>query len=106
MRWADRFCLRNSSLSLGETSSGSGKCVGALAGQDLGLGDDVWLLGDSFMKNVYTAFSFDQDAVGFAELVPEEDLEGPKDRPEMPQSGGASKFAKWFQDAWDKSFSP
>ena len=104
-RWTDRSYLRNSSLSLGETSSGSGKCVGALAGQDLGLGDDVWLLGDSFMKNVYTAFSFDQDAVGFAELVPEEDLEGPKDRPEMPQSGGASKFAKWFQDAWDnKSF--
>ena len=56
------------SFNLGETSSGSGKCVGALAGQDLGLGDDVWLLGDSFMKNVYTAFSFDKNAVGFAEL--------------------------------------
>ena len=57
------------SFNLGETSSGSGKCVGALAGQDLGLGDDVWLLGDSFMKNVYSAFSFDDDAVGFAPLA-------------------------------------
>ena len=56
------------SFNLGETTPGSGQCVGALAGQDLGLGDDVWLLGDSFMKNVYTAFSFDKNAVGFAEL--------------------------------------
>ena len=59
---------RPDSFNLGETSSGSGKCVGALAGQDLGLGSNVWLLGDSFMKNVYTAFSFDENAVGFAEL--------------------------------------
>ena len=56
------------SLNLGETSSGSGKCVGAISGYDLGLGSNVWLLGDSFMKNVYTAFSFDDNAVGFAEL--------------------------------------
>ena len=35
------------SLSLGETESGSGQCVGAISGGDLGLGDDVWLLGDS-----------------------------------------------------------
>lgn len=34
------------SFSLGETEEGSGQCVGALAGQDLGLGDNVWLLGD------------------------------------------------------------
>ena len=56
------------SFSLGETTTGSGKCVGALAGQDIGLGSNVWLLGDSFMKNVYTAFSFDKNAVGFATL--------------------------------------
>lgn len=56
-------------ISLGETESGSGQCVGSLAGQDLGLGDGVWLLGDSFMKNVYTVFSFDKTAVGFAKLA-------------------------------------
>lgn len=61
--------MSSTSFNLGETSSGSGKCVGALAGQDIGLGSNVWLLGDSFMKNVYTAFSFDQDAVGFAALA-------------------------------------
>ena len=59
---------RERSLNLGETSSGSGKCVSALAGQDIGLGSNVWLLGDSFMKNVYTAFSFDNNQVGFATL--------------------------------------
>ncbi|EIN03856.1 aspartic protease [Punctularia strigosozonata HHB-11173 SS5] len=61
--------ISSENLSLGETETGSGKCVGALAGQDLGLGDDVWLLGDSFMKNVYTAFSFSKSSVGFAELA-------------------------------------
>jgi cathepsin D len=56
------------SFNLGSAGS-NGQCVGALAGQDLGLGNSVWLLGDSFMKNVYTAFSFDQSAVGFATLT-------------------------------------
>ncbi|EJF55819.1 acid protease [Dichomitus squalens LYAD-421 SS1] len=63
-----KWAISSDNLSLGETESGSGKCVGALAGQDLGLGSNVWLLGDSFIKNVYTAFSFDDDAVGFAKL--------------------------------------
>ncbi|KAM5530525.1 hypothetical protein V8D89_015802 [Ganoderma adspersum] len=61
--------ISTANLSLGETTSGSGKCVSALAGQDIGLGSNVWLLGDSFMKNVYTAFSFDDNAVGFATLA-------------------------------------
>ena len=30
---------------------------------------NTWLLGDAFMKNVYTIFDFDQDAVGFADLA-------------------------------------
>ncbi|KAI0332362.1 protease [Cubamyces sp. BRFM 1775] len=44
------------------------QCIGAIAGQDLGLGSNTWLLGDSFMKNVYSAFSFDSNSVGFAAL--------------------------------------
>lgn len=56
------------SFNLGETESGSGQCVGALAGADLGLGSGVWLLGDSFMKNVYTSFDFSNNQVGFATL--------------------------------------
>ncbi|KAJ7135850.1 acid protease [Mycena epipterygia] len=56
-------------LNLGTTEDGSSDCVSSLAEQDLGLGTDVWLLGDAFMKNVYTVFDFDQEAVGFAELA-------------------------------------
>jgi len=56
-------------FNLGQTEDGSSSCVGALGSQDLGLGDDVWLLGDSFLKNVYAAFDFDNDAVGFASLA-------------------------------------
>ncbi|TBU40376.1 acid protease [Dichomitus squalens] len=43
-------------------------CLGAIVAKDLGLGDNVWLVGDSFMKNVYSAFSFENNAVGFATL--------------------------------------
>ena len=78
------------SFNLGETFAGSGQCVGALSGEDVGLGDNVWLLGDryvvslcvlpsceksspsflcSFMKNVYTAFDVENERVGFAELA-------------------------------------
>ena len=46
-----------------------GMCYGALVGLDLGLPDGAWLLGDTFMKNVYTVFSFDETAVGFAKLA-------------------------------------
>ncbi|KIP04061.1 hypothetical protein PHLGIDRAFT_76564 [Phlebiopsis gigantea 11061_1 CR5-6] len=60
--------ISSANFNLGEADSSS-TCVGAIAGQDLGLGDDVWLLGDSFMKNVYTAFSVDDSAVGFATLA-------------------------------------
>ena len=37
------------SFNLGETSEGSGQCVGALSGEDVGLGDNVWLLGDRYV---------------------------------------------------------
>ncbi|KAH9929057.1 acid protease [Epithele typhae] len=62
------WAVSKNNFSLGVTRAGSTWCVGALAGQDFGLGSNVWLLGDSFMKNVYTAFSFARNSVGFAKL--------------------------------------
>ncbi|KAI0769926.1 acid protease [Fomes fomentarius] len=56
-------------INLGTVSSGSSQCVGSIAGGDLGLGSKVWLLGDTLMKNTYTVFSVDDNAVGFAELA-------------------------------------
>jgi len=63
--WAISF----ENISRGETESGPGLCYGALVGLDLGLGNDVWVLGETFMKDVYTVFSFDETAVGFAKLA-------------------------------------
>ncbi|KAI0721833.1 protease [Cerioporus squamosus] len=62
------WAINAENFNFGETEQGSGECVGTLAGQDLGLGDNVWLLGDSFMKNVYSVFSLSRNAVGFATL--------------------------------------
>ncbi|KAI0699923.1 acid protease [Cerioporus squamosus] len=56
-------------FNLGMVEEGSSDCVGAFVALDLGLGDNVWLLGDTFMKNVYTVFSVDKNSVGFAELA-------------------------------------
>ncbi|KAJ6562303.1 acid protease [Mycena capillaripes] len=64
------WAISAANLNLGLTKKGSTKCVGAIVGQDLGLNDDqLWVLGDSFMKNVYTVFDFGQNAVGFASLA-------------------------------------
>ncbi|KAK7055429.1 acid protease [Favolaschia claudopus] len=63
------WVISAANINLGQTEDGSSECVGALAGQDIGLGSNVWLLGDSFMKNVVTVFDFDQEAVGFATLA-------------------------------------
>ncbi|KAJ7270727.1 acid protease [Mycena haematopus] len=63
------WVISAANINLGQTEEGSSLCVGALAGQDIGLGDNVWLLGDSFMKNVYTAFDFGEEAVGFAAIA-------------------------------------
>ncbi|KAF7341606.1 Acid protease [Mycena sanguinolenta] len=55
-------------FNLGLTAKGSTKCVGALIGETI-IGNNIWLLGDAFMQNVYTAFDFDKEAVGFAALA-------------------------------------
>ncbi|KAI0335307.1 protease [Cubamyces sp. BRFM 1775] len=45
-----------------------GQCIGAIAGINLGMGNNVWLVGDSFLQNVYTVFSADDRTIGFAAL--------------------------------------
>ncbi|KAJ7142091.1 acid protease [Mycena crocata] len=63
------WAISAANLNLGQTETGSKDCVGSIAGQDIGLGSNVWLLGDALMKNTYTVFDFDQEAVGFAALA-------------------------------------
>ncbi|KAI0366743.1 protease [Pilatotrama ljubarskyi] len=65
--WGGRtWTISAANFNFGKASST--RCIGAIAGVDLGLGTNTWLLGDSFMKNVYSAFSFDSNSVGFAQL--------------------------------------
>ncbi|KAI0745716.1 acid protease [Earliella scabrosa] len=61
-----KWAISAANFNLGQVSKTM--CVGAIVGQDLGLGTDVWLLGDSFMKNVYSVFSFEKNSIGFAQL--------------------------------------
>ncbi|KAF5340418.1 hypothetical protein D9757_014758 [Collybiopsis confluens] len=60
------FAIQN--FSIGSTDGGS-TCVGALSRTNPNFPANVWLLGDSFMRNVYTVFSLDRNAVGFANLA-------------------------------------
>ncbi|KAF8182506.1 acid protease [Mycena galopus ATCC 62051] len=60
------WVISTTNFNLGKVSAKSLLCVGALVGEDLGLGSDIWILGDRFMENVYTGFDFDKVQVGFA----------------------------------------
>ncbi|EPT04072.1 hypothetical protein FOMPIDRAFT_1046540 [Fomitopsis schrenkii] len=64
--WGDNTYDISDAFNLGNT--GNGVCEAALGGQDLGLGSNTWLFGDTIMQSLYTIFSVDNNAVGFAEL--------------------------------------
>jgi cathepsin D len=57
-------------FNFGPVSSGSDTCIGTIAyGANSDAPFDVWLLGDSFLRNTYTILGYGQNAVGFADLV-------------------------------------
>ncbi|KAJ7183956.1 acid protease [Mycena filopes] len=56
-------------FNLGTTTLRSKDCVGALLSLDMPFGPNTCLLGDVFMRNVYTVFDVDREAVGFASLA-------------------------------------
>ncbi|KPV77463.1 uncharacterized protein RHOBADRAFT_51313 [Rhodotorula graminis WP1] len=54
-------------LNLGLTELGSSRCVASIVGQDVGV--EAWIVGDSFLRNVYTVFNAGESSVGFANLA-------------------------------------
>lgn len=65
-----KWQMSEENVNLGSTSSGSGRCVGSIVGRDVGI--NAWIVGDSFLKDVYTTFDFDKNAVGFSEKKDED----------------------------------
>ncbi|KAE8234843.1 hypothetical protein CF326_g108 [Tilletia indica] len=47
---------------------GQGYCVGSLFEEDLGTGAPSFIVGDTFLKNVYSAYRYNPPSVGFAKL--------------------------------------
>ncbi|KAK2813124.1 hypothetical protein FQN50_000801 [Emmonsiellopsis sp. PD_5] len=50
---------------VGDEGVVDGTCISRIAGPKP-LGDDEWILGDVFLKNVYAVFDFDENRIGFA----------------------------------------
>lgn len=62
-----------------ELQSGEG-CVSTFIAQAV-FGDDLMILGDTFLKNVYSIFDYDNDRIGFAQL------------PDSPKAGTSTTTA-------------
>lgn len=59
------FSVAPDILNLGLLEAGSSDCVAGLLGQDVGF----WVIGDVFLRNVYTSFDKAGNQVGFAQLA-------------------------------------
>ncbi|TNY22098.1 acid protease, partial [Rhodotorula diobovata] len=62
-----RFAIPSKYLNLGLTELGSNYCVASIVGQDVGV--EAWIVGDAFLRNVYTVFNVGTSSVGFANLA-------------------------------------
>ncbi|KAG8691567.1 Type I transmembrane sorting receptor [Ceratobasidium sp. 394] len=62
------FAMSPESLTIGTTDDSKKTCVGSIMSAD-GVPDEAWIVGDAFMKNVYTVFDEDNSQVGFAKLA-------------------------------------
>ncbi|KAG2039952.1 aspartic peptidase domain-containing protein [Suillus americanus] len=50
------------------TQTSSTECIGAFFEASTGTGSPTWIIGDAFLKNVYSVFRYDPASIGFASL--------------------------------------
>ncbi|KAL8286966.1 hypothetical protein RQP46_003972 [Phenoliferia psychrophenolica] len=62
-----KFTVPSSYLNLGLVETGSSYCISAIAYEDIGV--NAWILGDVFLRGVYSVFSLANNEVGFATLA-------------------------------------
>lgn len=63
------YSISNGDFNLGPFTSSSQYCTGAFYGQDLGSQSPIsWIVGATFLKNVYSVYAYNPPAVGFAAL--------------------------------------
>ncbi|TFK44231.1 aspartic peptidase domain-containing protein [Crucibulum laeve] len=66
--------INSADMNIGPVARGSSQCLGGIF--DLGLGSSIvsgsgnpsWVVGDTFLKNVYSVFRADPPSIGFAQL--------------------------------------
>lgn len=63
------YKLSNADFNLGSFTSDTSMCTGAFYEMDLSSSSPLqWIVGASFLKNVYSAFRYNPSAIGFAAL--------------------------------------
>ncbi|GAA5824270.1 hypothetical protein JCM3770_004381, partial [Rhodotorula araucariae] len=65
--FGEQWAISSESLNLGKVSTGSDRCVGAIVGADIGI--NAWILGASFLENVYSTFDLSTNSVSFSDLA-------------------------------------
>lgn len=61
------FTMATSDFNAGQVSGSL--CLGSIFTVDLGTGGPDWIMGDAFLKNVFSVFESEPSRVGFADLV-------------------------------------
>ncbi|OCF56098.1 endopeptidase [Kwoniella mangroviensis CBS 10435] len=64
------YSMSNADMNLGSFTRDSSMCTGAFFAMDLSSQSPIqWIVGASFLKNVYSTFRYNPSAIGFAQLA-------------------------------------